>query len=109
VDFPRSHERGPVEASTTPARTTAARGPFRALTSAAPLKPTCHSPPKEKPARFPRSHERGPVEASSPWPTRTKWLCFPRSHERGPVEAARAGIPREDLRDLSALSRARPR
>ena len=59
--FPRSHERGPIEANATIRGTT-------------------------PDGTFPRSHERGPIEASGN-PAQPTALQFPRSHERGPIEA----------------------
>src|SRR5258708_7556417 len=61
--FPRSRGRGPVEAN--PARY-AVRLPqpaFRAHVSAAPLKLLGHPHAESRLGRFPRSRERGPVEA----------------------------------------------
>ncbi len=76
--FPRSGERGPVEATS-----------LRANTG--------------EPFGFPRSGERGPVEAVGMRIKPPNLLAFPRSGERGPVEA-RNSLSRFGLRKgISAL------
>ena len=60
--FPRSTERGPIEASARFRKPGGLRG-------------------------FPRSTERGPIEARAPPVRRTGGSPFPRSTERGPIEA----------------------
>ena len=62
--FPRSNERGPVEATKRYCRKSPPRGNFRARMSAAPLKPPVSRHNFRAGFRFPRSNERGPVEAS---------------------------------------------
>ncbi len=93
--FPRSKERGPIEArglADEPvlgpvnfrARKSAAplkhlthesqrlhHRDFRARKSAAPLKPRAAASPRERVAVFPRSKERGPIEARPTTPRRT--------------------------------------
>ncbi len=60
--FPRSHERGPIEATRRNRRPTC--GPcFRVLMNAAPLKQIVTKGVGGDPGGFPRSHERGPIEA----------------------------------------------
>ena len=62
VSFPRSHERGPIEAY---ARRWGLRREFyfRAHMSAAPLKQAASRSWRISLRPFPRSHERGPIEA----------------------------------------------
>ena len=62
IPFPRSNERGPIEA----------------LGS---------STVKEAYHRFPRSNERGPIEAGGHSMLLHGLTLFPRSNERGPIEA----------------------
>ena len=86
VIFPRSHERGPIEAIPT-------QPPFRSFytfrvhTNAAPLKPILRLGVLTLRQPFPRSHERGPIEASRCSGAFRLATFFPRSHERGPIEA----------------------
>ena len=61
--FPRSTERGPVEAVTLRGRGPDRAGPFRARLSAAPLKHAEIASIIRANCTFPRSTERGPVEA----------------------------------------------
>ena len=82
--FPRSPERGPVEARTS-MRRASWRGYFRAHPSAAPLK------------QF------------QSLPSLPSLVRFPRSPERGPVEAAQTGVLNGKPCYISALTRARPR
>ena len=87
ASFPRSKERGFIEALRRPADQTSDAGAFRVQKNAASLKPLsvvvwC---PTRRP--FPRSKERGFIEAmhqfgDCPLPTN-----FPRSKERGFIEA----------------------
>src|SRR5437870_5223577 len=103
--YPRSHERGPVEASTGNRREPGAECSIHAHMSVAPLKLfNCAGKSAAYPF-YPRSHERGPVEAANayivkPGPT----SAYPRSHERGPVEAAGPHWPWRAYRDLSTLT-----
>src|SRR5207302_10572910 len=81
---PRSHEPDPIDAFDGPCVLCHPAGALRALTSAAPLKPTRRRGRPPGATSSPRSHERGPIEAD--WP----------------LDVEPPGV------DLSALSRARP-
>ena len=63
--FPRSRERGPIEAASDPSSATIRSASFRAHVSAAPLKRVVagHYVVVDS-AVFPRSRERGPIEAA---------------------------------------------
>ena len=88
--FPRSSERGSVEAVPHGIGGSNARGAFRVLRNAAPLKPRLSKKTKEIPRRFPRSSERGSVEAAICYDVINNLNAdFPRSSERGSVEAIR--------------------
>ena len=78
--FPRSHERGPIEARPHEKKL---RGRSR---------------------RFPRSHERGPIEAQWLVGGLYRVELFPRSHERGPIEAQWPEICLSVMRKVSALT-----
>jgi len=77
--FPRSIERGPVEASDIAAI-------------------------EKRIAAFPRSIERGPVEAEKIKEKTTNKLTFPRSIERGPVEATNYFFRLKNAHEVSALN-----
>ena len=62
--FPRSHERGPIEAVLIGSDDVAAMRTFRVHTNAAPLKRKPHLRSVGPSPSFPRSHERGPIEAN---------------------------------------------
>ena len=62
--FPRSNERGPIEAPHPGYAGTPPPSRFRARTSAAPLKLRAYERiASERTREFPRSNERGPIEA----------------------------------------------
>src|SRR5579883_521721 len=109
--FPRSSERGPIEAAI-PRNLSIHSCHFRAHPSAAPLKPISKPFTFSATKTFPRSSERGPIEASrkdgpregkdfhfrahpSAAPLKLQRIHFsqhsrfrfPRSSERGPIEA----------------------
>ena len=110
--FPRSRERGPIEADRRWAqgwwfgwyfRAHVSAAPlkrrmhaacshhakdFRAHVSAAPLKPPASRRGQRSTATFPRSRERGPIEARKRTSCAISPKRFPRSRERGPIEAA---------------------
>ena len=61
--YPRSHDRGPIEA-------------LRGLV------------PRLRAVCYPRSHDRGPIEAGDERKSHAKASAsYPRSHDRGPIEA----------------------
>ncbi len=62
LSFPRSSERGPIEASRRPAAIRSSSN-FRAHLSAAPLKQHAARLDDFLAVEFPRSSERGPIEA----------------------------------------------
>src|SRR6516225_4076730 len=85
--FPRSIERGPIEACY-PRPRLAPLPYFRAQLSAAPLKQGVRHYKIILAAQFPRSIERGPIEAMlSLTILLLSMIVFPRSIERGPIEA----------------------
>ncbi len=61
--FPRPQKRGPVEATLATNLSISSSVCFRALKSAAPLKPLIRSVKPKKIMSFPRPQKRGPVEA----------------------------------------------
>src|SRR5947209_906552 len=81
--FPRSSERGPIEAPV-------ARFPGSRL------------------ILFPRSSERGPIEAESDVLDGLSHPTFPRSSERGPIEAFRTGTRSPQSRHFRAHQSAAP-
>ncbi len=83
-EFPRSHERGPIEAVCPPSW-------LREWDS------------------FPRSHERGPIEARG-WRDAgdRRQGRFPRSHERGPIEADGIQVLARSVADFRARTSAAP-
>ncbi len=88
--FPRSIDRGPIEA----ARSRIGRSrtlDFRDQLIAAPLKPTSAASDVTALA-FPRSIDRGPIEALAACPALPRGRAFPRSIDRGPIEASTAAI-----------------
>jgi hypothetical protein len=86
--FPRSTERGPIEASSGNSCVTDNASDFRVQQNAAPLKRGIDYPIYVSFLLFPRSTERGPIEASRTYLHGTRnWYSFPRSTERGPIEA----------------------
>ena len=86
IGFPRSRERGPIEASTNFVTPMYFRN-FRAHVSAAPLKRIRLPAAQRLRLAFPRSRERGPIEASNRLRLSPTMQLFPRSRERGPIEA----------------------
>ena len=107
--FPRSSERGPIEAFSASPRPSCLRA-FRVHPNAAPLKPFGAAGLPVSFGRFPRSSERGPIEADYRVPPPDQAdafrvhpnaaplkpdeledgedaVIFPRSSERGPIEA----------------------
>ena len=125
--FPRSSERGSVEAWQVPEKPRLLRAAFRVLRNAAPLKPDLgmvvegQDPPFRvlrnaaplKPAyfgqsatrlgSFPRSSERGSVEAGVKAECCTTRCRFPRSSERGSVEAGVLALQLLGVVPLSAF------
>ena len=105
--FPRSHERGPIEAYLHLLNfalifffpRSHERGPIEARDFVSDELPD---------SSFPRSHERGPIEAVPLGTLLVASAFFPRSHERGPIEAPRLGLARETSPALSAFTRTRP-
>ena len=89
VTFPRSSERGPIEAvHRLVAATRCVASHFRAHRSAAPLKHVSDQSRRCRRAHeFPRSSERGPIEATQSPLEPPDLHRFPRSSERGPIEA----------------------
>ena len=80
MEFPRSNDRGPIEATTVSAE-----------------------PPLV--VSFPRSNDRGPIEARGwSWNAQAGRL-FPRSNDRGPIEAELHRLPPVAI---SAVERPRP-
>src|SRR5271157_430471 len=80
VTFPRSRERGPIEAGRGLRGGARDRAHFRAHVSAAPLKQLKFQRLELGLRIFPRSRERGPIEAWIYWlPPRTSALYF-RAH-----------------------------
>ena len=92
LSFPRSIERGPIEAGPylLPCLPSSA---FRVQLNAAPLKLLLHASRGAYRHVFPRSIERGPIEAPNTPAGRTLTCGFPRSIERGPIEAAFTSPP----------------
>jgi len=113
VRFPRSRERGPIEAMYIGLMSNPDATGFRAHVSAAPLKQLVFVQLQQVAAWFPRSRERGPIEARplnyltssrssgfrahvSAAPLKhalarqppVRPAAFPRSRERGPIEAS---------------------
>ena len=84
--FPRSLERGPIEAHRHSRSWRFVRN-FRVHWNAAPLKPLPLSSRRYEWRGFPRSLERGPIEAGPPRFCTVPSRSFPRSLERGPIEA----------------------
>ncbi len=107
VTSPRSHERGSIEARPAGAQVRRAWPSLRALTSAAPLKPSEREKARGVEACSPRSHERGSIEALASLPPGMFRFHSPRSHERGSIEAGPRFGQVAQTRTLSALSRAR--
>ena len=87
--FPRSSERGPIEALGILTMLSTVGNYFRAHLSAAPLKLANQIAGRRNVTGFPRSSERGPIEAreSSCPLAHLAHGGFPRSSERGPIEA----------------------
>ncbi len=86
MPFPRSYERGPIEARKTLGFGLSIR-PFRVPMNAAPLKLSEVPTSSKRGIRFPRSYERGPIEANVSGTVSDIGGGFPRSYERGPIEA----------------------
>src|SRR5258708_15976891 len=86
-EFPRSRDRGPIEAMKCRGSTAAARKHFRDHVIAAPLKHHTHRTVRLILAPFPRSRDPGPIEAISPLAGPPGELVLPRSRDRGPIEA----------------------
>ena len=84
LSYPRSHDRGPIEARL--------RRHGRTALS----------------VNYPRSHDRGPIEASRPASTPDNEPNYPRSHDRGPIEAARR-CQREGFQNLEGSPRSHDR
>ncbi len=87
-DYPRSHDRGPIEAQRRRSRLPARKATIRGHMTAAPLKLSSSLMVKVGSIFYPRSHDRGPIEARP----RLHWMLwwrriYPRSHDRGPIEA----------------------
>src|SRR5579875_810992 len=88
--FPRSPDRGPIEAGVVGGWPEGQPLDFRDHQIAAPLKHCALTLKRKMDVIFPRSPDRGPIEALSvcAW----CWSCaaaFPRSPDRGPIEAGR--------------------
>jgi len=81
--FPRSIDRGPIEASREEAQ-------------------------REYAALFPRSIDRGPIEALLGPGDRLPALEFPRSIDRGPIEAKSINREAHSAAGVSAVDRPRP-
>src|SRR5207244_230917 len=87
--FPRSIDRGPIEAI----REWSSKGTFRHFRDrliAAPLKLWHDTAFPSTDYTFPRSIDRGPIEADKKLLARVIHIVFPRSIDRGPIEATRA-------------------
>ncbi len=88
--FPRSNERGSIEAKQRQAMSGKSMA-FRVQTNAAPLKRTPGTEYSRRIEGFPRSNERGSIEAALPRRSLRRWRDFPRSNERGSIEAVAPG------------------
>ena len=91
VAFPRSRERGHIEARDHASHDSASSSRFRAHVSAATLKHGIDDRvATRRVPRFPRSRERGHIEAVMTVSMAATGYCeFPRSRERGHIEARR--------------------
>ncbi len=85
--FPRSNERGSIEAPPGSVQTFSVATAFRVQTNAAPLKHVPIDPEDDTKGTFPRSNERGSIEAFGHALSRRITSTFPRSNERGSIEA----------------------
>ncbi len=102
--YPRSHDRGPIEASPSCAGwkmersypRSHDRGPVEASKTGRPRLPEFQD--------YPRSHDRGPIEASCVLNFGTAFTGYPRSHDRGPIEAGWSRAVALDRPRLSAVT-----
>src|SRR5205085_741533 len=86
--FPRSAERGSIEAVSSRAASCLRVPRFHAQLSVAPLKPRdARRQPNARQPEFPRSAERGSIEANVVEQSAAALQVFPRSAERGSIEA----------------------
>ncbi len=104
--FPRSNERGLIEAVRPMRRRTLGPTTFRAQMIAASLKPiTYRAGVGRVNQHFPRSIDRGLIEASLRGRTLDRArLDFPRSIDRGLIEAQAGHENSVGLEDLSAIN-----
>ncbi len=86
--FPRSYERGSIEASPHRLPKTARWRCFHVHMNVALLKRVPGDLKHIADGEFPRSYERGSIEAAHQVPTRLRLAAFPRSYERGSIEAS---------------------
>ena len=89
AEFPRSADRGPIEARVASRCRSIRLRDFRDQLIAAPLKHACATRHACGAARFPRSADRGPIEARWRHALQRRHPLFPRSADRGPIEALR--------------------
>ncbi len=85
--FPRSDERGSIEAGSLRASLQGVSTCFHVRMNVALLKLVVNNHSSRSIHKFPRSDERGSIEATRPFPTATHSPRFPRSDERGSIEA----------------------
>ena len=103
--FPRSAERGSIEAVSSRAASCLRVPRFHAQLSVAPLKPRdARRQPNARQPEFPRSAERGSIEANVVEQSVAESEEFPRSAERGSIEAPPPRRHRRLRRWVSTLS-----
>src|SRR5579885_3290495 len=105
--FPRSSERGPIEASSRSCRTIRPLHHFRAHPSAAPLKLETADTEFLLEEVFPRSSERGPIEAQTVTTFRARSANFRAHPSAAPLKLQVPGVAYL-VSFISALIRARP-